>query len=86
MHNEKRPWGRRKSLIRPDSAKEIEGFYLDFLPVFLGFPSEEIWIPFRADLDFLHGRRLALAARRMKKGGPSGPPVARPRRPEPQAE
>jgi hypothetical protein len=27
---------------------------LDFLPVFLGFPSEKVWISFRADLDFLH--------------------------------
>jgi hypothetical protein len=38
--------GRRKSLIRLDSAKEMEGFNLDFLPVFLGFPSPA-WISFR---------------------------------------
>src|SRR5271166_2680915 len=47
--------GRRKSLKRLDSAKEIEEFYLDFLPQRLGFPSEildfpsgEIWISFIA--------------------------------------
>jgi hypothetical protein len=34
---EKWPWGRRKLLIRLDSAKEIQGFYLDFVAPDLDF-------------------------------------------------
>jgi hypothetical protein len=52
--NRKCRWGRRKSLKRLDSAKEMEEINLDFLPEKLGFPSENLWISFRADLDFLH--------------------------------
>jgi hypothetical protein len=39
--------GRHNPLKRLGSAKEMEGFNLDFLPVFLGFPSARAWIPFR---------------------------------------
>jgi hypothetical protein len=54
IRKEKCRGGRRKSLIRPDSAKEMEGFNLDFLPIGLGFPSEEVWISFRGNLEILH--------------------------------
>jgi hypothetical protein len=32
----------------------MEEINLDFLPEKLGFPSENLWISFQADLDFLH--------------------------------
>jgi hypothetical protein len=43
----KKAVGRRKPLKRLDSAMKMEGFNLDFLPVFLGFPSGSAWISFR---------------------------------------
>ena len=55
LKNEKCRGDRRKSLKRLNSAKKIEGFKLDFLPLFLdflpvrlGFPSGKVWISFRA--------------------------------------
>jgi hypothetical protein len=46
--------GQRKSLKRLDSAKEMEGIDLVFLPEKLGFPSDPALISFRRNLDFLH--------------------------------
>jgi hypothetical protein len=43
----KRRGGRRNPLETLNSAKEMEGFNLDLLPVFLGFPSAPAWISFR---------------------------------------
>jgi hypothetical protein len=60
-------------LKRLDSAKEIEEFYLDFLPQRLGFPSEilgfpsgEIWISFIA----LAPAFYAVLAHRRLRGAP----------------
>jgi hypothetical protein len=46
--------GRRKSLKRLVSEKEMRNLNLDFLPEKLGFPSAPALISFRTDLDFLH--------------------------------